>query len=234
MSVFVLLHGAWHGGWCWARTAEILRARGHGVTTPTQTGLGERSHLLGPDITLTTFGEDLRLHLEYEDLADVVLVGHSFGGSAISYAAERAGARIARLVYLDATLVFGGETPLDSNPPDVVALRRRMAADSSGGLSLPPPPAAAMGVTEPADAAWLEAKMTPHPFRTFESRLQITGPPGAGKPARYIVCAEPLYAPLGVARDRARVLGWPMRELAAGHDAMVTAPEALANLLEES
>ncbi|MEX2520920.1 MAG: alpha/beta fold hydrolase, partial [Paracoccaceae bacterium] len=227
MAVFVLLHGAWHGGWCWARTAAILRDRGHQVTTPTQTGLGERAHLLGPNITLTTFGEDLRLHLEYEDLNEVILVGHSFGGSAVSYAAERAGARIARLVYLDATLVFGGETPLQGNPPDVVAFRRRMAADSPGGLTLPPPPAAEMGVTDPADAAWLQAKMTPHPFRTFETKLEIAGPPGAGKPARYITCADPLYAPLATSRTRARALGWPMPELATGHDAMITAPAAL-------
>ena len=232
MTTFVLLHGAWHGGWCWARVADILRARGHRVTTPTQTGLGERRHLLTEAVTLTTFGEDLRLHLDYEDLSDVVLVGHSFAGSALSYVAERSAARVARLVYLDATLVFGGEAPFDSNPPDVVALRRQMAQDFSGGLSLPPPPAAAFGVTEAADAAWLEGKMTPHPLRTFETRLEISGPPGAGLPARYIVCREPVYGPLSAARERARALGWPMPEIATGHDAMVTAPEALAEMLE--
>lgn len=232
MTAFVLLHGAWHGGWCWARVAAILRARGHSVTTPTQTGLGERRHLLTPEVTLTTFGEDLRLHLEYEDLREAVAVGHSFAGSALSHAAERARDRIARLVYLDSTLVFGGEAPFDSNPPETVALRRQMARDFSGGLSLPPPPAEAFGVTEPADVRWLEAKMTPHPLRTFETRLEIEGPPGAGLPAEYIVCTEPLYAPLATARERARTLGWRVRGLASGHDAMVTAPEALADILE--
>ncbi|MEM7525924.1 MAG: alpha/beta fold hydrolase [Pseudomonadota bacterium] len=134
MSDYVLLHGAWHGGWCWARVAEILRARGHRVTTPTQTGLGERAHLLSPDITLTTFCEDLRFHLDYEEVTDAVLVGHSFAGAPLSYAAERSGARIARLVYFDAAIVFAGETPLSSSPPDVAALRRQLAEDSSGGL----------------------------------------------------------------------------------------------------
>ena len=121
MAVFVLVHGAWHGGWCWRRVADILRARGHHVTTPTMTGLGERAHLLSSEITLTTFGEDLRLHLEFEDLRDVVLVGHSFAGSPISYAAETARDRIARLVYLDATLAQGGETPLSVMAPEVIA-----------------------------------------------------------------------------------------------------------------
>lgn len=232
MTTFVLLHGAWHGGWCWRRVADVLRARGHYVTTPTQSGLGERAHLLSPDITLETFCEDLRLHLEFEDVQDAVLVGHSFGGSPISYAAERTPHRVGRLVYLDATIVFGGETPLDKMPPDVAALRRQMAKDTSGGLTLPTPPAEAMGVRDKADAAWIERMMTPHPFRTMETTLPLDGAPGAGKPASYVVCANPTYAPLEAARGRARDLGWAMSEIDAGHDAMVTSPEVLADLLE--
>ncbi|MEM8754562.1 MAG: alpha/beta fold hydrolase [Pseudomonadota bacterium] len=232
MTSFVLLHGAWHGGWCWRRTADVLRARGHVVTTPTQTGLGERSHLMSAEITLATFCEDLRLHLEFEDLRDVVLVGHSFGGSPISYVAERAPDRVARLVYLDAVVIFGGETVFSTLPEDVVAARRRQAEETSGGLSLPPPEAEAMGVSAPEDAAWLERMMTPHPIRTYETPLGLDAPPAAGKPASYVVCAEPFYAPLAEARARARSLGWDMPEIAAGHDAMVTAPEALADLLE--
>lgn len=232
MTEFVLLHGAWHGGWCWARVADILRARGHKVTTPTQTGLGERSHLLSRDITLTTFCEDLRLHLEYEGASDAVLVGHSFGGSPISYAAEQAADRVGRLVYFDATMVFAGETPLTTMSPDVAALRRQLAADSSDGLTLPVPPAAAMGVTDPADVAWLEQMMTPHPFATFETPLPIKGVPGAGKPSSYIMCADPIYSPLEGARVRARDLGMRMVDIATGHDGMITAPQALADILE--
>lgn len=232
MSTFVLLHGAWHGGWCWARVADVLRARGHTVTTPTQPGLCERAHLLSSDITLTTFCEDLVAHLSGEDLSDVVLVGHSFGGNALSYAAETESGRIARLVYLDAMVVEAGETPLSTMPSDVQALRRQMAADTSGGLTLPAPPAIAMGVIDRDDATWLEAMMTPHPFATFTTPLPITGPPGAGLPAEYIMCKEPEYSPLAQSRDRARALGWTMREIAAGHDAMIIAPEMLADMLE--
>ena len=232
MTDFVLLHGAWHGGWCWRRVADILRARGHRVSTPTQTGLGERAHLLSPEITLQTFCDDLMAHLEFEDAAGVTLVGHSFGGSPISYAAERAPERVGRLVYLDAAVIFDGETPLDPAAPDVAALRRQMAADSSGGLTLPAPPAEAMGVRDRADAAWIERLMTPHPFRTMETQLTLSGPPGAGKPACYVTCTDPHYSKLEYAHARARDLGWAMAELAAGHDAMVTSPEALADLLE--
>lgn len=232
MTTFVLLHGAWHGGWCWSRVADILRARGHRVTTPTQTGLGERAHLLSPEITLTTFCEDLRLHLEFEDLTDVVLVGHSFAGGPLSYAAETLPERIARLVYFDAIVVLAGETPFSHMASDVVALRRQLAEDSSGGLTLPAPPAEAMGVTNREDAAWIERLMTPHPMRTFETPLPIEGRPGGGLPATYLVCVDPVYAPLARSRTRARDLGWAMPQIQAGHDAMVTAPEALADILE--
>lgn len=232
MTDFVLVHGAWHGGWCWRRVADILRARGHRVTTPTMTGLGERAHLLSPEITLTTFGEDLTAHLRFEEVSDAVLVGHSFGGNPISYAVERMGDRIQRLVYFDAQVVFPGETPASNSAPEDVAIRRQMAQDSSGGLSLPPPPAEAMGISDPTDASWLEEMMTPHPWRTFETPLEIEQTPGAGKPALYIACTEPVYKPLAWARARAAEIGWDMAEIVAGHDAMISAPEALADLLE--
>lgn len=232
MSAFVLLHGAWHGGWCWRAVAGILRARGHSVTTPTQTGLGERSHLLSPEITLQTFCDDIVQHLHFEDLSDVVLVGHSFAGAPISFAAEQERERIARLVYLDAQIVEGGETPLSCVPPETRAVRRQLAQDSSGGLTLPPPPAAALGLVAAEDVAFYERFATPHPMATFETPLNIEAAPGAGLPASYVVCADPVYPPLAQARARARALGWTMREIAAGHDAMISAPEALADLLE--
>lgn len=232
MTNFVLVHGAWHGGWCWSRVAGILRARGHDVTTPTQTGVGEKSHLLSKDITLTTFGTDIVNHLKFEELDDVVLVGHSFGGASISYAAEKMTDRIQRLVYLDAAVIEPGETPLSKKPADLAALRRQLAADNDGGLSLPPPPALVMGITDPDDAAWIERMMTPHPFNTMETPLEISGPPGAGLPVEYIACTDPWYSPLATDRERAKGYGWTVREIAAGHDCMVSAPEALADMLE--
>ena len=231
-KTFVLLHGAWHGGWCWERVAGRLRTRGHRVTTPTQTGLGERAHLMSPDIDIEVFSADLINHLLWEDLKDVVLVGHSFGGNAISGAAEEIPGRIARLVYLDAMVPANDRAPFDDFPAKIAAQRIRQAEKSSGGLSIPPPPAAAFGVTDPADAAWLEARLTPHPLGTYTSAQNFRGEPGNGLPAEYILCNDPAYGPLEGTDTRARALGWPLREIATGHDAMVTAPDALADLLE--
>lgn len=231
-KTFVLLHGAWHGGWCWERVAGPLRARGHRVTTPTQTGLGERSHLLTADLDIGVFVADLVNHILWEDIEDAVVVGHSFGGNAISGAAEQIPDRISRLVYLDALIPESGRSPFDELPPDVVAARIAQSEKTSGGLSVPAPPAEAFGVTTPEDMDWLEARLTPHPLRAFMSSQTFRAAPGNGLPAQYILCNDPVYGPLESARLRARELGWPIAEIATGHDAMVTAPGALVDLLD--
>lgn len=229
-KTFVLLHGAWHGGWCWVRVADALRARGHRVTTPTQTGLGERRHLLSGDITLGTFIDDLVNHVLAEGLTDAILVGHSFGGNALSGAAEAIPDRIAELVYLDSTIVQPGQRPLDAIDPD--KLKNREALAASGMVALPPPPASAFGITDPADAAWVEAQMTDHPLSTMLDQLPIQGPPGNGLKARYIACTDPGYHPPERVRGWTEEPGWPVEEIPCGHDAMVTAPAALTEILD--
>jgi pimeloyl-ACP methyl ester carboxylesterase len=233
-KTFVLVHGAWHGGWCWHKVAAILRGRGHTVLTPTQTGLGERSHLLSTSITLDTFVDDVANVLKWEDLSDVVLVGHSFGGSTISGVADRMRERIRELIYVDAAMLENGETPFSKLPKDIVEARKKAAQETSGGVSLPAPPASAFGVTDAADAIWLEARLTPHPFSTFASPLNLANKVGNGLPATYIVCVDPIYAPLKASRDWVRRTGWTTREIGSGHDAMVIVPEALADTLEAS
>ncbi|GJD48436.1 Haloalkane dehalogenase [Methylobacterium crusticola] len=229
---FVLVHGAWHGGWCWVRVADRLRAAGHRVLAPTCTGLGERAHLLDRNLTLDTFGRDVAGVIVAEELRDVILVGHSFGGLAISAVADAMPERLRHLVYLDAMIVEPGRAPFDVLPPEVAAARRRAAAESSGSLSLPAPPAAAFGVLDPDDAAWVERRLTPHPLGTYESPLTIRGPVGNGLPRTYVDCTDPSYPALdGVKAWVRRQPGWGWRELATGHDAMVSAPDALAALL---
>ncbi|HUC18122.1 MAG TPA: alpha/beta fold hydrolase [Acetobacteraceae bacterium] len=231
---FVLLHGAFHGGWCWARVAKVLHAEGHRVFTPTQTGLGERRHLLSPAITLETFVADLVNVLTFEDLEDVVLVGHSFAGSVIAGAADRMPERIRHLIYLDAAILENGEAPFDLLPQAVVAERVRLAQESSNGLTIPSPPPSAFGVPEGPDAAWLAPRLTPHPLATFTDRLRLANPNGNDLPRTYICCTGPIYAPLEVARQRVRNKpGWNWREIATGHDAMVTEPALLARMLCE-
>jgi pimeloyl-ACP methyl ester carboxylesterase len=230
-QAFVLIHGSWHGGWCWARVAQQLRAQGHRVFTPTQTGLGERSHLLGSGITLGTFVTDLVNVLEWEDLTSVVLVGHSFGGIAITGAADQVPHRIRHLVYLDSLILRDGESAFSVFPPEVVTARRRLAQEFSGGVSIPVPDASAFGITDPADAAWVKGKCTPHPIATYEDAMALKHPLGNGLPVTY-VAVTPEYGPTAASRTLAREqAGWNYVELAAGHDAMVTTPDGVTEIL---
>jgi pimeloyl-ACP methyl ester carboxylesterase len=233
VTTFVLLHGAFHGAWCWARVVPLLRAAGHTVFTPTQTGLGDRAHLLHGGITLSTFADDLAAVLETEELTDAVLVGHSFGGIAISAAAERMPERVKHLIYLDSNLPQNGVCPLDLAVPAIAAARRRQAAET-GGLSIPAPEPSVFGVPDGPDADWLRRRMTPHPFGSMATSLNLQHSLGNGRPATYVFCTQPVYEPLAWARAIARQQpGWAWREIAAGHDCMVTAPAATADLLME-
>src|SRR6202521_2240909 len=159
-QTFVLVHGAWHGGWCWSRVADRLRAAGHQVFTPTQTGLGERKHLLSKAITLDIFTKDIVNVIEAEELSRVILVGHSFGGLAISGGADAMPDKVRHLVYLDSLMVEGGRSPFDNLPPDIVAARRKAAEETSGGLSLPAPPPSAFGVSDTNDTEWDQRRLT--------------------------------------------------------------------------
>lgn len=231
-KTFVLMHGAWHGGWCWVHVARQLRARGHHVTTPTQTGLGERRHLLNGSITLETFIDDMVNHVLSEDLRDVILVGHSFGGNAVSGAAERIPERISSLIYLDCTILGPGERMADKLAPGALADRVSAAEANGRGVAVPPPSVEVFGVTDPEQVAWLQPRLTPHPLSTFLSPLPIENPPGNGLPARYIACVEPEYHAPERVRAWAGGLDWKVDEIATGHDAMVTAPDELARLLD--
>lgn len=231
-KTYVLLHGAWHGGWCWTRVSEPLAALGHRVYTPTQTGVGERSHLLSKDITLETFATDLINVLLWEDLRDVILVGHSFGGNAISAAADRIPERIRHLVYLDAVTPANGKSTFDTLPAELVAARRKLAQESSQGLTLPVPDPKAFGVTDADDTAWLLAKCTPHPLATYETSLTLKNQLGNGIAATYIA-VKPDYGPLAGARAYAKKRSdWRYLEIDAGHDAMVTSPKAVLEILQ--
>jgi pimeloyl-ACP methyl ester carboxylesterase len=231
-KTFVLVHGGWHGGWCWSAVAEILRQREHAVFTPTQTGLGERSHLLSASIDLDLFVTDIANVLVWEDLHDVVLVGHSFGGITISGVADRMPERIRHLVYLDAFILENGQSTLSMVPPNVASERMKAAQESSGGLSIPPPPPSNFGIVDPMQAAFVEPRLTPHPFGAYTSPLVLAHPVGNDLPVTYIVCTDPIYEPASTSRRWVKEAGWRTVELATGHDAMVIAPDSLADLLD--
>src|SRR3954466_2877755 len=163
---FVLVHGAWHGGWCWRKLTPLLRAAGHQVFTPTLTGLGDRAHLLSADVDLTTHIKDIAAVLEYEDLRDVVLVGHSYAGMVIAGVAEKAGARLAQLVYLDAFLPEDGKSVKDyAGVPPTRADGWRMPA--VGGPRF-------YGVTDQDDAAWVTRHLVDQSIRTFTQPIALS------------------------------------------------------------
>ena len=231
-KVFVLVHGACHGGWCWRDVADRLRASGHRVFTPTCTGLGERAHLMSREITLDTFTQDIAGVIEAEELQDIILVGHSFGGLPVSGVADIMPDRIRHLVFLDALLAQPGRSAFDGLPPEIAAARRKVAEETSGGLSFPAPPPSAFGVTREADAAWVERRLTPHPLGTYTSPLNIRNAPGNELPRTYIACTNPAYTTLdGIKAWVRQQPGWRWAEIATGHDAMVTAPEELTRML---
>ena len=229
----MLVHGAWHGGWCWRAVADALRAKGHRVFTPTQTGLGERKHLLSREITLDTFVDDLTNLIEMEELQNIILVGHSFGGSPISGVADRMPDRIGHLVYLDSLVLEGGQSTFSVVPPDVVAARRKLVVEQGLGIAIPTPPVTAFGIPEDhPQAAWVRRHLTPHPVGTYESTLRLEHPVGNGRPRTYIHCTNPVYGPAEASRQWVRQQqGWGWQEIATAHDAMVTAPADLARML---
>jgi pimeloyl-ACP methyl ester carboxylesterase len=165
MATYVLVHGGGHGGWCYQRVARLLRAAGHEVHTPTLTGLGDRSHLLSPDIDLDLQIRDITAVLHYEDLRDVILVGHSYGGMVVTGAADRAADRVGKLVYLDAANPTNGQSLVDVTRGGIDFIRPHGKVIDGIELVLMPAPDAALlyGVTDPDDVAWMADRLTAHP-----------------------------------------------------------------------
>ena len=228
---FLLIHGAWHGGWVWNEISEILNYQGYSVSTPTLTGLGEKKHLLSSKITIETFIEDVVNHIIFENLNNIILVGHSFAGSVISGVADKLKDRIQKLIYFDAVILKDGQKPFDIAPKELVKQRIELAKRFGNGISIPAPSADAFGVFDVKKSLLLEEKLTPHPLSTYQSKLTIKNEIGNGIPLFYIFCNDPVYKSLESSRKVVRKLKWPIFELNAGHDAMLTHPKETLNLL---
>ncbi|MCA9648485.1 MAG: alpha/beta hydrolase [Myxococcales bacterium] len=238
MATFVLVHGAFEGGWCWQRVARRLRAKGHEVHTPTLTGCGERAHLLSRDIGLETHVEDVCARLELEDLHDVILVGHSYGGAVVTVVGDRMADRIRRLVYLDAAAPGPGQASTGAFAEGTEDKLAEMAEGTD--WTLPPLPLSTVGITDPDDVAWVEPRRFPHPLRTLEEPLHLErGDAPPPFPVSYVVHTDKqgmieLFGvdPLAPFVGKARQLGWRLTEIDAGHDAMITHPDRVAEVLE--
>jgi pimeloyl-ACP methyl ester carboxylesterase len=232
MSTFVLVHGAWHGGWCWRRVADRLRASGHVVFTPTLTGLGERAHLLRAGIDLDIHITDVVNAMKWEELTDVVLCGHSYGGFIISGVADAMAPAIRSLVFLDAFVPNNGESVMQLTS---AAVQEAIgAAVKRGDVGIAPRPAEAFGVN-PADRAWVDRLCVPHPIATFTDKIRLSG--AVDRVARKTYVRAGSYANPGFDRALAAVKSnpaWRTHSVACGHDVMVDAPERLCEILLEA
>jgi pimeloyl-ACP methyl ester carboxylesterase len=232
MATYVLVHGAWHGGWCWKKVAPLLRHAGHEVFTPTLTGLGERAHLLTPEVDLTTHVQDIVGVLTYEDLQEVILVGHSYSGMVISGVAQQAALRLSHLVYLDAFLPEDNKSLRDYAGGVILD---KLAQSQGDGWRYPKPGTTGenyFGVTDSGDVAWMLARVGDHPYKTMTQPLQLSGGPLSASQQTYILTTRTPH--FIEAAERAKHAGFRYRELlSAGHDAMVTQPGELVKLLLE-
>ena len=232
MATFVLIHGAWLGSWCWKRVRAALRARGHDVFTPTLTGVGERSHLLSPHINLETHIEDVVNLIRWEELSDVVLCGHSYGGCVITGVADRLPNRIGAMVYLDAFIPEDGESLLDILP-DLERIRLLEAVASRGeGWMVPPIPAEAFNVNA-GDREWVNRQCTMHPIGTLRQAVELSAKWDALKPPTFILATDFDDSPLAAFYDRARARGWRALTMPGGHVLMLDRPEELTEALIE-
>jgi pimeloyl-ACP methyl ester carboxylesterase len=226
---FVLVHGAWHGGWVFRRVAERLQRQGHRVFTPTLTGLGERSHIRHPGINCSVHIEDVVNLIRWEELRDVVLCGWSYGAGIAGAVADAIPDRIASIVYLDGAVPRNGESIIDRVGAD--QLRNfTIVAGELGGLWIPPMPATAFNIRSVADRKMVDALSTPQPLATFVQRLTLTGAYMNIPKKAYVLARQwnMLAHDLGeISQDES----WEIHEVDCGHHIMLDEPERLTEIL---
>jgi pimeloyl-ACP methyl ester carboxylesterase len=234
---FVLVHGAWHGGWCWRRVADLLTADGYRVFAPSLTGVGDRAHLFSKDISLQTHVDDVLSLIEMEELKDLVLVGHSYAGNVISGVADTLRERVSHYIYLDAVVPADMSAGAswswsDFNTPEAREARLKSVREQGNGVALPAPAPSAFAVTEPTDVAWVQRRLRPMPVQTYTGRITFKNGGSNGLKRTYIAANKPAYTPLAPIYDRIKAdRSWAFKTIDAGHDCMVIAPRELASLL---
>ena len=227
MATFVLVHGAWHGSWCWARVQRTLLDRGHEVFAPTLSGVADRSHLLSRAIDLQHHIDDVTGLIRSEDLGSVILCGHSYGGFVISGAGDALPDRVAALVYLDAFVPEDGQSLHDLVPPQQRQLQRNLAAQSGDGWRVPPIPAEIFNVN-PRDREWVDRQCTPQPLATFEQPIRLGEGLSRIRHKHFILASDWEATPFMGFFQLAKSRGWTTSEIACGHDVMLDRPDDLA------
>jgi len=228
---FVLVHGSWHGGWCWRRVADLLEKNGHKVYTPTLTGLGERSHLMSGLITLDTHITDIANVIKWENLDNIVLVGHSYAGFVVSGVAEKSLPSIGSIVFLDAFLPDNGQRVVDLTPPELRAIT--LAAATKNEVGRPVPPAKMFNVNE-QDRAWVDSHMTPQPTFVSLQPLALTGARDKIVKKTYIRATSSPNALFDSYFEKLKSdPTWKTYAVPSGHDVMVDMPDRLSEILLE-
>jgi len=237
MATFVLVHGAFIGGWAFRYVASLLRTAGHQVFTPTLTGTAERIHLLQPTVNYSTHVEDIENVIKYEGLSEVILVGHSYAGLVVTGVADRRPDQISKLVYLDSQIATHGRNALGGSPGGTSDKLEQMSA-SAGPKMLPPISLDAMGIVDAANRAWVEPLLCALPMACLEEFVTLEhGDPRM--PRHYIRCTdrEAMHAffggdPLALFVEKAKNEGFHFHEIASGHHPMITHPRELVSILE--
>lgn len=233
-KTFLLVHGAWHGGWAWERLVPYLTNANYKVFTPTLTGLGEKANLATPEVGLNTHIQDILSLLESENLHNVILVGHSYGGMVITGVADKAAERIVHLVYLDAFIPRDGQSVADIISPESM---RRFHEDSKAfgqGWRIPPLPVERFGIKSKVDIAWVKPKLVPQPIKTFEEPVRLTNPIATSLPRTFIYLKKPAMGTFdSFAKMTKSSKDWKYYEMDTGHDAMILEPLNLSKLLIE-
>jgi len=227
---FLVCHGAWSAGWAWKKMHPLMQAAGHRLVTPSYTGLGERAHLAHPGLDLNSHIEDMLNVIKYEDLRDIVLVGHSYGGMVATGVADRARDKVKQLIYIDAFVPEDGQSLLDLYEADRPRIQELLK--SGDGWRVPPNPTPPD--TSPADMEWLSERRVHMPVKCFEAKLKLEGGP-LTLPRSYIYATR--IAPADTFGRFSKMTkgnpAWSYYEIDASHSPNVTAPEALMALLQK-
>jgi pimeloyl-ACP methyl ester carboxylesterase len=232
VTTFVLVHGAWHGSWCWKRVRKALQSAGHDVFTPTLTGVADRSHLASPAVNLETHVADVANLIRWEELEDVVLCGHSYSGCVITGVADRVPERIRALVYLDAFVIEDGQSLHDTLPPPARAAQLEGAKKDGDGWRVPPISAEFFKVN-PADRAWVDAQCTPQSLATFTQRLALRNRFPADR-TTHVLATGYEQSPFPPFHELAKKKGWHTETVDCGHDVMLDRPGDLVLILLEA
>lgn len=231
MTTFVLVHGGWHGGWCWDSLATRLRVQGHTVYAPSLTGLADRAHLIDAVTGPETHVDDITSLITFHDLRDITLVGHSYGGIVITGVASQLTDRIAHLVYLDAFVPTrsGQAANQMANPERAAEMAALVAANQGNGIS---PNGFDRWASDPATQDWLRAKCTPHPKSCFGKGVTLYGDPFAVPRKTFVLAAQHNPSPFHQFYTRTKTApDWQTHSLNCLHDIMIEQPETLAGIL---